>query len=98
MQYPFSKKSKIPHAALEKLRELTENYDHYRHQWKNFFAIFEIFSTLHLSEEFFDEILKPCWGHFDVSPSEGCDVIDGPEKSFKLQCDICMKPYIMKSK
>jgi hypothetical protein len=39
-----------------------------------------------------EELEKPCWGHFEEYYDEGdsYDAIDGPVKSRKLDCNICV--------
>ena len=53
------------------------------------FFIKTLKTELKISEELLEELLNPCWGHFDHV--EGDDQIDGPDHSFKINCPTCVK-------
>lgn len=52
-----------------------------------------ILSDIHVSPDVVELLITPCMGHIEVK--EGDDAIDGPHKSFKFQCDVCVQPYIL---
>lgn len=79
----------LSREELEKMRSVINLNDEYFIK-KEFLEY--MFSNLNLPNKNITTFLNPCWGHGPVT--FGCDVIDGPEKLFKLDCDTCMAPYI----
>lgn len=81
--------SKLTRRELEKMRSVINIRDEYFVK-KEYLK--HLLSNMNFSEKHISELLQSCWGHGPVT--FGYDVIDGPEKLFKLDCDTCMAPYI----
>lgn len=54
-------------------------------------------SDINISSEMLAELLQPCWGHnlMNDNTAANIDVIDGPEKDHKINCNTCIHLLVM---